>query len=330
MGGRLLWGMDARDQEGLAIRVRSVTRGAGDGELMYTLDTGEVGGVFALQVATNDEKRIMHGAAQRYRDLSMNAQRDRVVCSIDRADGGASLVVMSPDVSDVSQITEGDSFDAAPSWVGGSGREIVFQSAGIARAANGAIMDVAVSTIQHLDLQTGDMRAIAEEKDVDLCQPRMTESGDVYYVRRPRRLLKRKSALRANLDFLLFPFRIAGAVMHYLNFFTARYSGKPLLTAGSRKQRGADIRQMMEWNNLMAADQQTKGDDDPNDVRSSWQLIRRRGFETKALASRVVAYDLCPDGSIVYSTGNAIFHLGANGDARRLCEGNFIEQVMAV
>lgn len=330
MGGRLLWGMDARDQEGVAIRVRSVTRGAGDGELLYTLETSDVGGVFSLQVATSHERRIMHGATQRYRDLSMNAERNRVVCSVDRGDGGASLVVMNPDVSDVSQITEGDTFDAAPSWIEGTDGEIVFQSAGIARSANGAIIEVAPSVIQQLNVRTGEMRVLAEEKGVDLCQPRMTVSGELYYVRRPRNLLKRRSAIRANLDFLLFPFRIAGAVLHYLNFFTTRYSGKPLLTAGSRKQRGADIRQMMEWNNLMAADQQQKSDDDPNDVRSSWQLMRRRGFESKALASRVVAYDVCPDGAIVYSTGSAIFHVDAGGNEQRLCDGNFIEQVMAV
>jgi hypothetical protein len=286
--------------------------------------------VFSLQVATNDEKRIMHGESQRYQDLAMNAQRDRVVGSLERGDGAASLVVMTPDVKDVSQITEGDSFDCAPSWVEGNDQEIVFQSSGIARAANGSIMDVAPATIQHLDLRTAEMRTIAEEKDVDLCQPRMTVSGDVYYVRRPRHLLKRRSAVRANLDFLMFPFRLAGALLHYLNFFTTRYSGKPLITAGRRDQRGADIRQMMQWNNLMAADQESKKDDDPDDVRSSWQLIRRRGFETKTLASRVVAYDLCADGSVVYSTGSAIFHLDGEGNSQRLCEGNFIEQVMAV
>lgn len=329
MGGRLLWGMGARDEEGVAVRVRSFTRGAGDGELLYTLDTGDVGGVFAVHVGTHDERRLMHGATQRYRDLSMNARRDRIVASNDRVDGGASLVVMTPDISDVNVITEGDSFDASPAWVEGSEHEIVFESAGIARSADGAILSAAPSVIHHLDLRTGDMKTIAEEKEVDLCQPRMTASGDVYYVRRPRHLLKRRSALRANLDFLMFPFRLAGAILHYLNFFSTRYSGKPLLTAGSRRQRGADIRQMMEWNNLMAADQQAR-DDDPNDVRSSWQLVRRRGFETKALASRVVAYDLCPDGTVVYSTGSAIFHLDAEGKAQRLCEGNFIEQVMAI
>lgn len=66
----------------------------------------------------------------------------------------------------------------------------------------------------------------------------------------------------------------------------------------------------------------------PDLVPNTWQLIRRGadGKETM-IAKGVFAYDLTPDGSIVYSNGNAIFVRDPGGRTQRIVMESMIEQV---
>jgi hypothetical protein len=43
-----------------------------------------------------------------------------------------------------------------------------------------------------------------------------------------------------------------------------------------------------------------------------------------------LAYDLAADGTIVFSTGSAVFTLGADGRREKLCDGSMIESVVCV
>jgi hypothetical protein len=81
-------------------------------------------------------------------------------------------------------------------------------------------------------------------------------------------------------DAVLFPFRMAQAIFQYFNFFSVRYTGKPLATSKGAAQRHPDLKQMMIWGNLIDADRAASenrfGDPDaPSLVPSSWQLVRR-------------------------------------------------------
>jgi hypothetical protein len=49
-------------------------------------------------------------------------------------------------------------------------------------------------------------------------------------------------------------------------------------------------------------------------VPASWQLIKKAPDGTpQTLAKGVVSYDLLPGGGIVYSNGNVIYSVGADG-----------------
>jgi hypothetical protein len=132
------------------------------------------------------------------------------------------------------------------------------------------------------------------------------------------------------LDVVLLPFRLLYAVFQYLNFFTTRYTGKPLTTAGGPKRQGADMRQMMVWSNLMQAEGAAAGDEPKPSVPRTWQLVRIRGQQRpETLAGGVVAFDLGQDGSLVYSTGNAIHHLSSDGRHSRLLSEERVEALVS-
>jgi hypothetical protein len=64
-------------------------------------------------------------------------------------------------------------------------------------------------------------------------------------------------------------------------------------------------------------------------VPSSWQLVRRGQDGTEEIiAKNVLAYDLDAKGNIVYSNGNAIFHLTTGGKRGQILSAAMIEQVV--
>jgi hypothetical protein len=136
------------------------------------------------------------------------------------------------------------------------------------------------------------------------------------------------------LDFVLFPARLLFALFQYLNFFTARYTGRPLTSAGGPQRKGVDVQQMMVWGNLIDAQRAAGegGDDDPAAVvPRTWELVRQpRGGQADVLARSVLSFDLYPDGEIVYSTGSAVYRLTPDRRRERACVDARIEQVVAL
>jgi hypothetical protein len=88
---------------------------------------------------------------------------------------------------------------------------------------------------------------------------------------------------------------------------------------------------MMVWSNLMEAEQAGAGDEPPPAVPRSWQLVRiRAGQKPETVAEGVLAFDLADDGSILYSTGAAVHHLGSDGRHERLLAGERMEALVAL
>jgi hypothetical protein len=332
MNSRLLWGQDAEDEGGIVMSVRSLTRGPDRGQVLFALGGHGVNGLFSFDPETLDERRVVHGADHLYEDLALSRQHALVACTTPKRDGSSSIAVMNPDATDYAELTEGDSLDFNPTWVPGERRELVFASSGIARDGEGAPQGFAPTVIHRLDVDSAQLDVVAEEKGADLIRPMMTLDGTLYYIRRPHVANEKPSFWRANLDFLLFPVRLLFALMHFLNFFTTRYSGKQLTTAGDTKQRGADVKQMMMWDNLIRAKEKAKEkESDPESlVPSSWHLVRQRGMKTEMLAKGVSCYDVTEDGSIVYTNGGAIYQLAPDGTRTKMCDGQYISHVIAV
>jgi hypothetical protein len=335
MGRGMLWGGEP-GRDGIRVAITSLSRGREPGEVLYALESRDIAGVFAVAAGGAEERRLFHGNDHRVRHLAADPGRGLIACSVRHDNGNAAIAVMGADGSDVTEVTEGDTVDQAPSWVPGTARQLVLQSAGIGRDKDGAFHSLGPFAVKRLDLDQGELRTLLEDSAHDLLGPRVATDGSLLCIRRPYKGRSGATFVGAMKDFLLFPARLLYAIFQWLNFFTARYSGRPLTTAGGPKREGADIKQMMIWGNLIDAEQAAResagrGDDTPDLVPSSWQLVRRTADgAVQALASGVVSFDVAEDGAVVYTNGSAVYLIGAEGKRRRLCVDAGIEQVVVV
>jgi hypothetical protein len=238
---------------------------------------------------------------------------------------------MSRDATDLVELTEGESQDGAPYLCPGVPARLVYHSAGVGRDAAGRPTGLGPSEIHLLQLDGAELSTLASDAGRDLLWPRLLADGTLYYISRPWRPGHRSGFWGSLLDFVLFPARLLFALFQYLNFFAARYTGKPLTTAGGPKRFGADIRQMMEWSNLIAAGEDAEAEEPAAEVPRSWRLVcRDAGGTTRTVAESVVSFDVCGDGSLLYTTGTAVHRLTPDGRRERLLTDAGIRQVVAL
>lgn len=337
----MLWPAQGADAGEFRVAITSVCAGREPGAVFYTLETDEVGGIFAVD-ASGFEERLFHTADYRVRHITASPDRTELAASVVFPNGCTNIAVMRSDGTGLQELTEGESVDLAPSWVAGASRRLVFQSAGIGRDAAGRFTRLGPSSVELLDLDSGELRTVAEEANADLLGPRMLADGTLLYIRRPYETgVVKLSVFGILKDTLLFPFRMIYAVYQYFNFFSMRYTGKPLSTSrGGGAQRHADLKQMMIWGNLIDASQAAQAADRsdseaPSIVPASWQLMRRApdGGAAETVAKGVLSFDVTREGDIVYSNGSAIYRIPAGKSGRkpeRIVISSFIEQVAAL
>lgn len=335
MSGGLLWSRSDADPDTVSIQLTSLARGFSPDELLYTLAADGLVGVFAFRTSDGSERRLTHGNEGLPGDLCASTELGLLACSLPRSDGTSAIAVMNEQAGNLREVTEGDSRDLAPSWVPGPRRRLVYQSAGIGRDRNGAPIGLAPFSLHELDLERGEVGPLLELPGRDLLGPRLTEDGTLYFIERPHKSPGR-SPLRAVLDVVMIPPRLLWALFQYLNFFSARYTGKPLTTAGGPRREGADLRRMMVWGNLIDAEAEARrnargGDEPPAIVPRTWRLMRRRsGAAPEPLAESVLAYDIAADGTLLYSTGSAIYRLSGDGRNERVLSAAGIERIVSL
>jgi hypothetical protein len=322
MGAAALW--DESEGKRSPATFTCLSRGRRRGEILYAITTGPVSGVFAYDLAKKEETRLVHGTEGA--PSAIATSDDHAVVAMARAhkDGSRNIAVMREEGGDSALVTEGDTLDDAPSWVPvgpdvKEGRhQLVFQSTGIGRDAAGLIAGFAPTEINLLDAEHGNLRTILASPDYDYLSPRMTRDGALYVMRRPYRQGPEPDAAGTLKDGVLAPFRLLYAGFRYLDFFTMRYTGKPLANSGSTKARNLDARKLIERQNIAAAGD-TDADEEVGRAPSDWVLLRRTpdGEET-VLADRVVAYDLAADGATYVSDGKGVDRLVADGERKRV------------
>lgn len=331
-GGRAaLWGDNGESAYDLPpARFIGVARGRSADELFYAISTGVVSGVFGRSFGqSDDEHRIFHDADTKIEDLSFNPERETFAFTVQGKAGSTSLAILGDDGRGIRTVTEGDALDRAPRWVPGENR-IVYSSAGIGRTESGHFSGLAPFAVQRLCLDSGTVDTLLADGQFDYLAPVAVSAEEVYAIRRPYRAPNASTPFyKVLLDLLLAPFRLIYAVFQYLNFFTARYTGKPLSTSGNARQKAADARQMMVWGNLVdvaqdadrEASKETRGT-----VNSRYELVAITPKGVRSLAKSVLAFDVSPDGTVFYSTGSAIVRL-ANGKSRQLADLERVEHV---
>jgi hypothetical protein len=350
LGGRV---SPAGDGDARKVRMTALAAGGKPGELIYALQSGSVGGLFVWDDRERAERRLFHRNQFAAADLSVHPTTGALALAVAGPDGTANVATMDAGGKGVREVTEGDSLDESPAWVPpaacGDKRVLVYQSAGVGRNAAGHAVDRGPYAVLRLDLDRGDVETLLEDDATDYLLPRVSADGSLWFIRRPYQPhAPAASPLKVAADVVLFPFRLAAAFVHFFNFFSLMFRRKPLLTAGGPKKEGPDARYLMLWGKLVDAEKVMRstagggGGADAPLVPKAWELVRRSADGAEVtMAAGVLSYDLCPDGSVVYADGSAVYRLdpaaagGAGGDsgggkAERVCRGKLIERVVAV
>jgi len=310
--GRALRTPEERDPSEFRIAITSVTRGTHPGELLYTLETNEISGMFSRD-AGGIEKRLFHTADFRIRHLDAHPDGEEIATSVFLRDGMANLAVLKTDGSGLTEITDGDSVDEAPRWAPGPGRRLVYQSSGMGRDTAGRFARRGAAAIQQLDLDTGEIRCLAQDEGFDFLSPRMAADGSLYYIRRPNLVnapppVSPWMALRHTV---MLPFRIFWFVGFLIDLFVENKTGSPLFGI-STKQAGSSGPKVPDASVLMR--QSAAGP-----------------AKAIALAHGVLAFDFATDGSVIYSDGLAVYRIPANsGHSAKILAGENIDCIAAL
>lgn len=317
----------------VGVTVTGISAGQQPGTLFYTQMTDAVAGLFRLDAASLDERRLFHSADVVLHDPSVHPTEDLVACTLRGGGGNAHIVVLTTEGRRLREVTEGDVVDGRPAWVPGEGRTLVYQSAGVGRDRRGFVAGFGATSIQRLDLDRGTVDCLLQDASVDFLAPRMTGDGTLWAIRRPLARPRRASPLRIAGDVLLFPFRLGRAVLHFLEFFSMRYSGKPLVTSGGARERRGDMRRFLQLANLVSATRAgAERDDDTPAASASSALVRRdrAGTRVDTVATGVIAFDVARDGSVVYADTAAVHYVTAAGDRVRIADATGVSAIVVL
>jgi hypothetical protein len=298
--------------------------------ILYFLRDDTIGGLFALNLDTGVETRIVHRQHLDLSDLHLNRQTGKLVCTSSSRDSVTNIATLDVEGNNLRELTGGDTADSAPAWCDDD--TIVYQSAGLARDSGGRIVALGHSTIQKLDVRSGQLETVVDDANTDFLHPRVGSTGELLFIRRPYEVPQHGSG-NVLLDTVLFPFRLLRAVFHYLNFFSMMYSRKPL-TGASGPSAQADVKAIILKGKRIDAEKALRSEKMvagvPSLVPASWQLVQRsRRGDERVLASNVASYDLTPAGQILYSNGRGVFLLGEDGRSTLVLKGDLVSDVIA-
>ena len=315
----------------------ALTLGRKPDEVLYVVQTPTVSAILGREDGDAPvELRLFHTADFHITDLSADMEREKIAVSVSHPSGVVNIGILNKQGSHCRDVTEGDSIDAAPRWSAKGGERLVYQSAGVGRDERGLYGGRGSFQILALDFDKGEVDQLAAEEGFDLLVPREAADGALYYIRRPfDPNPKTASAKDVAVDMAMIPVRLGRAVLGYLDLFTATYSGKPLRTSsGAAGREAPDQKWMTLMGNVIDVEQARleslkAGDETPALVPQDWELIRQApSGSVEVVASAVVAFDLCADGSLLYTNGRAIFHM-TGSKARKVAEAELVTAVLS-
>jgi len=300
--------------------------------LLYFLRDHSAGGLFERNLVDGSEKRLLHRQNLLLDDLRVDLASGKLLASQLSKNGAASIVSMELNGDGYRELTAGDTIDASPAFVPGKPSEVLFQSAGLARTQQGHVLAQGPFSIQHLDIARGALTSVCDDPRFDHLQPRAVPSGDLLFIRRPYEPVRYRTS-DALLDTLYFPFRVLRALFHYLNFFSLMYARKPL-TSASGPEVEADLKAILVKGRRIDAETALRKrafvSGVPSLVPATWQLVRRTPTgEEHVLAKHVVAYDVAPDGTVLFSNGNGVFAVGTDGAASVVLRDRLVGEIAA-
>jgi len=332
--GSMLWGVKQINIDRTPLNITSVIFNQYGDSLYYILESNTIGGLLYYDIASQTEKRLFHKENFNAYDIAYNPYRN-ILVGVRRYGNGSSNIMRFDLSGAYRDITDGDSVDEAPCWRKTNWSEMLYQSAGIATDKNGYTAGLGHCSILSLDLNTSEQRVILENDKYDYLQPKTDAADNIYFIKRPYEYKRGNEGSLGKMlfDFVMFPFRIISSILFFLNDFSLFFSKKPIISAGGPKTEEQDQRfhlirgRMIDVKKLSG--KKSFNEDTAALVPKNWQLIRQTpaGEET-VIANSAVSYDICDDGTIIYTNGLAAFMIKDNKETL-LFRDKFIEHISA-
>ncbi|MCL2577500.1 MAG: hypothetical protein FWE27_05560 [Defluviitaleaceae bacterium] len=278
--------------------------------LVYALNFETGGGLYYTHFTSEgQDTHIFVNTSTSFFELDVNSSGIIAVsCANSRVERHISLFNISE--NNFNGITDGECSDCNPKWSRKNENILYYDSAGIGYTNSGHFGGFGPRSVYRLNIKTGELDEILTGGEFEYVSPFEDEDGNLYFIRRPYKQAKVSISL---FDFLTAPFKILRAIGGWFNFFSLRYTGEPLNTAGANpaKANQKSQQQIFIDGNLLEAEKNLKlnlaaGDKNPGYAPRNWELVKKSpGGEEKILQKSVISYCVTNNG-IVYSNGKYI------------------------
>jgi len=291
-------------------------------EVIYSAKLGVVCGIYKKVL----EKNTAEGLIMSSRDIQiykLSARGGSCAASVGNK-SERHIAIFNTATGSYRELTEGEVIEDYPSYSQDGGK-IFYSSAGIAFSAEGIAVGVGTYGIFCYYINSNKMEELLASDKYDYIAPKEDSDGNLLFIKRPYRSTGKKGNIF--IDLLLFPVRIIKAIGGLLNYFSIIFGGESLRSGQSAKDIKTKQRSEKDLffdDNVINAQQilkenQRRGEKFPGIIPHSWELIRSdENGNQRCLKKGVMDYVLCKNGDIVYSNGNAIVRLSADGSEQLL------------
>ena len=294
---------------------------ARDNKIIYSLSVESYSGIFLKDPKDDGETEghIIHDNKTAFLNLDYHPETDEIVVSVQDSAWERHLALFEPKSSRYRKVTEGECVDENPVWGKRASRAGYYDSAGIGKDGAGRFFGVGEKTINRLDLDSGMTSELIAVAKHDCFLPRVDRDDRIYLIKRPFK--KPGPRPMTFKDFLLIPWRLGRAIYSWMQFFSMRYTGEPLSSAGPNptQAKEKDPKEIFLNGNMINAEQalkenRAKGDAFPGIAPRSWELTRQEKDGSLTRIKRgVIDFDLTGNGEIVYSNGKYLIRIDREG-----------------
>ncbi|NHB58119.1 hypothetical protein G9F32_08810 [Acinetobacter sp. 194] len=244
------------------------------------------------------------------------------------------LCILALDANRTQFITEGESLDSNPFFNPLNTDEIYYDSCGLSYTYD---VTLGPKEINKLNMTNGDLETIISDPKFDFFKPQMDRAGNLFFIQRPYNSAFYKEDFFSFLkNILLAPVKIIKAIVGWLDFFTQRYTGESLKrTSGANpaKARQKTEEELFVEGNLIKAQQTLEknkqaGEKFPGVIPETWKLIKLTPSGEQVTVKKGVMSFVLKDGRILYSNGQHLLELDAEGNETLLLEARLISKII--
>ncbi len=328
----ILWGRQAQARPFRGFRFKAVMI-KDSNTLYYILTNDFITGLFRYSVKDDEEVRLFH--KRDFTELGMDYLTDtnEFVTAVVMEGGNVNIELLDSEGRYNQTLTSGDSRDCNPSFSKFNNRDVLYQTAGIARGEEGFVVAYGPEAIHKVRIDTGDITELLSDDKYDYLLPRDDMNGNLYCIRRPYLHPYYVSPLKILINILTFPVRFVIAIVNFLNAFTKLFSQKPFT------QIGPDIRPRIENKyinvlgrtiDLAKLQRSTKSFDRASLVPKSWELVKlSKEGQLETIAKKVSSFDIDTKGNVHFTNGFRVNEL-IEAQAKTVFRHRVIENIKVV